>query len=83
MSDVRELHNCENPDYSTGYSDDDIKLFNELDMAQPYGHAIDTCVETSDNRLWVTNGEYLSQVNYCPYCGFAATVPANLVKTKT
>lgn len=37
-----------------------------------YGAAVDMCVEDNDGKLWVDNGEYSSQVNYCPYCGFRA-----------
>lgn len=37
-----------------------------------YGDAITGCHEDADGKLWVGNGEYASQVAYCPYCGFAA-----------
>lgn len=37
-----------------------------------YGEALDECYEDEDNKLWVSNGEYASQVNYCPYCGYKA-----------
>ncbi len=44
-----------------------------------YGRAIYSCYEreTTDGgpkELWVGNGEYESQVNYCPYCGKKAEV---------
>lgn len=32
--------------------------------------------------LWVGNGEYTSQVNYCPYCGYKAEVETT-VKMET
>jgi hypothetical protein len=35
-----------------------------------YGPAITTCWEDENNALWVGNGEYSSQVNYCPNCRF-------------
>lgn len=35
-----------------------------------YGAAIDYCREDPDGTLWVGNGEYGSQVNFCPYCGY-------------
>jgi hypothetical protein len=41
-----------------------------------YGSAIDWCREDEQGRLWAENDEYSSQVNYCPYCGFKARVPA-------
>jgi hypothetical protein len=41
-----------------------------------YGSAIDGCDELDDGTLWISNGEYSSQVLFCPYCGFRArTIP--------
>ena len=37
-----------------------------------YGCAIDYCDEDDQCRFWVGNGEYLSQVKYCPECGMQA-----------
>jgi hypothetical protein len=37
-----------------------------------YGAAIESCDEHQDGTLWVGNGEYGSQVNYCPVCGYEA-----------
>ena len=42
-----------------------------------YGAAIDCCNGLDDGTFWVGNGEYASQVNYCPYCGEKAPVKAN------
>lgn len=39
-----------------------------------YGPAVDDCAEDADGTLHVGNGEYGSQVNYCPVCGYRATV---------
>lgn len=50
-----------------------------------YGPAIEYCfagdgIESNGHvkfpvgTLWVTNVEYTSQVNFCPYCGFKAEV---------
>lgn len=39
-----------------------------------YGEAITSCVEREDGTLWVGNGEYATQVNFCPFCGFGAKV---------
>lgn len=39
-----------------------------------YGPAITNCWEDDDGRLCVSNGEYMSQVNFCPFCGKGAKV---------
>ncbi len=39
-----------------------------------YGAAITYCYEDKSGKLWVTNEEYASQVNFCPYCGCKARV---------
>jgi len=39
-----------------------------------YGAAIIECAEDLEGRLFVENGEYGSQVNYCPMCGYEAKV---------
>jgi hypothetical protein len=36
------------------------------------GPAITSCYETSDGRFIVSNDEYASQVNFCPFCGTSA-----------
>ena len=41
-----------------------------------HGEAIDFCMEAKNGSLWVGNGEYMSQVNYCPYCGYKSKVDA-------
>lgn len=33
-----------------------------------YGEAI-TGLREIDGELWIGNGEYCTQVNFCPYCG--------------
>ena len=33
-----------------------------------YGPAITTSYK-EDGEIWVTNGEYISKVNYCPFTG--------------
>jgi hypothetical protein len=45
-----------------------------------YGEAINFCVEYDDGDLWAGNGEYSSQVAYCPYCGFPARVKPVVTK---
>lgn len=34
-----------------------------------YGPAVNLCREDHNGTYWVGNGEYASQVNYCPFCG--------------
>ncbi len=34
--------------------------------------AIETCWTDIGGRMWAGNGEYVSQVNYCPRCGTKA-----------
>ena len=51
-------------------TDDDYQLFE----TRAYGEAINACMEESEGKLWVSNGEYCNQVNYCPFCGYAAIV---------
>jgi hypothetical protein len=46
----------------------------ESAMSDGWGIAIDECYENNREEFWVTNGEYGSQVNYCPYCGAKAPV---------
>jgi hypothetical protein len=41
-----------------------------------YGGAINECEEYDNGSLWVTNDEYDSQVNYCPFCGYKAKLQA-------
>ena len=50
-------HRCEAPNESKFYI---------------YGDAIYICYEDEIGELIVSNGEYGSQVNYCPYCGYKA-----------
>jgi glycine/D-amino acid oxidase-like deaminating enzyme len=38
----------------------------------PWGAALHKCYEDELGGLWVSNGEYTSAVNFCPYCGYAA-----------
>ena len=37
-----------------------------------YGAAIDICLEKDSGELWVSNGEYETRANYCPFCGYKA-----------
>ena len=39
-----------------------------------YGVAVTHCYEDNGEKLWVSNDEYASQVNFCPYCGYEAKI---------
>jgi len=47
-----------------------------------YGKAISYCYEDTDGKLWITNEEYASQVNFCPYCGYKATVAVEEIRSQ-
>ena len=47
-----------------------------------YGTAFNVCIEDKRGRLWVHNGEYGSQVNFCPVCGYKAPTQGALEITK-
>lgn len=41
-----------------------------------YGDGITSCSSNEKGELWADNGEYGTQVRYCPFCGFKAeTMP--------
>ena len=39
-----------------------------------YGSAVDQVCEKEDGSLWGLNGEYGTQFNFCPFCGYEAKV---------
>jgi hypothetical protein len=41
-------------------------------VVRQYGNAISYCFEDVDGKLFVENGEYENQVNFCPFCGYKA-----------
>ena len=43
-----------------------------------YGVAVFDCEENERGEFWVSNGEYDTRVNFCPFCGQKATVPVEL-----
>jgi len=45
-----------------------------------YGEAVNGCGEREDGTLWVGNGEYGSQVVFCPYCGYRAKEAPTIIK---
>lgn len=56
--------------------------YSDFDISDEcYGAAITTSFK-EDGEIWVTNGEYISRVNYCPFTGEKADniFPINLVQ---
>ena len=49
----KTLHHCKGHDFPSGF----------------YGSAIHECIEDENGEFWVDNGEYATQVNFCPFCG--------------
>jgi len=45
-----------------------------------YGRAIEYSRIDSEGRMWVGNGEYESQVNYCPMTGKQAPIQLTVVE---
>lgn len=39
---------------------------------EAYGSAVNDCIENEFGEFWVDNGEYSTQVNFCPACGVKA-----------
>jgi hypothetical protein len=58
------MHVCE-----PGY---DLEREEHVFRARRFGPAVSRCYEDELGRLWVTNDEYESQVNFCPFCGYRA-----------
>ncbi len=48
-----------------------------------YGEAITYCSGSEDGGLYVGNGEYASDVAYCPYCGYEAKKKPIIEEYKT
>ena len=59
------------------FSDDDFDHQDMFDGAR-FGPAILAVIEDDDGRMYVFNGEFASQVNFCPYTGQRATVLRDL-----
>ena len=56
------------------FPDDDFDHQDMLNGSGFFGPAILAVIEDDDGRMFVFNGEYASQVNYCPYTGQRATM---------
>jgi len=63
---VSERHHCVETDDSPAFYRNE---YGGTRAEHIYGSAIGECYEAEDGSLWVTNGEYGSPVNFCPYCG--------------
>jgi hypothetical protein len=46
------------------------------------GPAIGYCLEYEEGKLFAGNGEYESQVNFCPICGCPAKVKISKINRK-
>jgi hypothetical protein len=50
-------------------------MSHNCELNKPFGAngpAVEVCFEDDEGRLWVSNSEYSSQVNFCPVCGHMA-----------
>lgn len=47
-----------------------------------YGPSITTIYMEDDGKMWVENGEYASQVNFCPFTGTPAETKMEVVGTE-
>ena len=45
----------------------------DSEEVREFGTAANTCYE-ENGKLFITNGEYSNQVNYCPFCGYKAKI---------
>lgn len=57
------MHTCE-----PGY---DIEREEHVFSARGFGPCVTRCYE-DEHGLWVTNDEYETRVNFCPFCGYQA-----------
>lgn len=37
-----------------------------------WGEALESCREDKDGNFFIYNGEYMTRVNFCPFCGTPA-----------
>jgi len=58
------MHNCE-----PGW---DKQVEARIFESGMYGAAIETCIEDDGGRLWCSNSEYATRVDFCPFCGYKA-----------
>jgi hypothetical protein len=76
--DGTRIYNEEEDEDAPKFEDQEGK--HHCDFRLPFaawGMAITLCEEDTKGRLWVGNEEYMSQVNFCPFCGEEAKVRVN------
>ena len=78
-------HHCEGKLPEDGYGEaitycdeveqSDLNRWAEIEAANPHATRNGRYADKhTPGQLWVSNGEYGSQVNFCPYCGYGALV---------
>jgi hypothetical protein len=45
-----------------------------------FGNAVEYVKEDSEGRMWIGNGEYETQVNFCPFTGKEALTEMKLIE---
>lgn len=60
----------------------DLHDHTEYTQSAAHGSAVTSCYELDDGTLWISNDEYASQVNFCPFCGYQAKVRAECIFVK-
>lgn len=58
MKDVKEPHHCEQGEGYPPLS----------------GDPVEKCYEDDEGKLWIETVDYVSRVNFCPFCGYEAKV---------
>lgn len=48
-----------------------------------YGGAITEIIEGEDGKMWASNGEYATQINFCPFTGKKADVQMSKFENNT
>ena len=66
---MTDKHICE-----PGY---DMEREEHVFPARGFGPCITRCYEDEQGCLWVTNDEYETRVNFCPFCGYQAKSKVN------
>ena len=76
---MKVIHSrCIQWDYDEFTPQDVLEDIKDMFDGAKFGPAILAVIEDDDGRMYVFNGEYASQVNFCPYTGQRATVLRDL-----
>lgn len=75
------MHHCKPKENEEDVDTDKLKFNTSEIYLGTHGEAITECMEAMSGELLVTNHEYTSRVNYCPYCGFKAIMQMELNNT--